>query len=357
MTVEIESLLRLDGVHDTVEAATEAGTIRQAEIAEIVELHELDPLETDALFRELEQRGVDVLEEEPVREAAPPPPPPPPPVVQPVETTTDALQLFLREAGRHPLLTAHEEVTLAKRIERGDFEAKQRMIQSNLRLVVSIAKNYRNQGLPFLDLIQEGTLGLIRAVEKFDWRRGYKFSTYATWWIRQAVARALADKARTIRMPVHIVERMQKMNRAERLLWTQLGREPTLEEIAEEANLPLQQAKEVKAAARASTSLDQPVGEEEDATFGDFVAGEGPLPEEQVEVSLRSEALQNALAALGERERQVLALRYGLVDAEPKTLEEIGRRLGLTRERVRQIENEALKRLARLREMEPIAAG
>jgi RNA polymerase primary sigma factor len=252
-------------------------------------------------------------------------------------------------------LTAAQEVELAKRIERGDMAAKTHMIQSNLRLVVSIAKNYRNQGLPFLDLIQEGTLGLIRAVEKFDWRRGYKFSTYATWWIRQAVARALADKARTIRMPVHIVERLQKMNKAERLLWTQLGREPTLAEIAEEASLPVEQACEVRAAARASTSLDQPVGEQEDAVFGDFVAGDGPSPEDEVEITLRSQALIRGLAALSDRERKVIALRYGLADSEPKTLEEIGRTLGLTRERVRQIEVHALRRLSKLREMESIA--
>ena len=353
-TVDIDHLLRNDELQQLLDAAEQSGSLKATELAEIVETHELDALEQDALYRELDRRGIEVAEEVPPEEPAPAPAPV---AATPQETTTDALQLFLREAGRHALLTAPQEVELAKKIERGDMLAKQQMIQSNLRLVVSIAKNYRNQGLPFLDLIQEGTLGLIRAVEKFDWRRGFKFSTYATWWIRQAVARALADKARTIRMPVHIVERLQKMNRAERTLWTQLGREPTLEEIAEEASLPLQQAIEVRAAARASTSLDQPVGETEDAVFGDFVAGDGPLPEEQVELSLRSQALKEALGALSDRERQVVVLRYGLTDAEPKTLEEIGRRLGLTRERVRQIELDSLKRLASLREMESIGAA
>ena len=353
-TVDIDHLLRSDELLQLLDTAEQAGALKAAELAEVIESHELDALEQDAFFRELDRRGIEVLAEEPKDEE---PAPPPAAAPTPQETTTDALQLFLREAGRHALLTAPQEVELAKKIEKGDMNAKQLMIQSNLRLVVSIAKNYRNQGLPFLDLIQEGTLGLIRAVEKFDWRRGFKFSTYATWWIRQAVARALADKARTIRMPVHIVERLQKMNRAERTLWTQLGREPTLEEIAEEASLPLQQAIEVRAAARASTSLDQPVGEADDAVFGDFVAGDGPLPEEQVELSLRSQALMEALGALSDRERQVVVLRYGLTDAEPKTLEEIGRRLGLTRERVRQIELDSLKRLASLRELESVGAA
>ena len=341
MTVEIEHVLTVEDVREVIETAEQAGSIRASELTELVERHEMNELEAEALHRECEQRGIDIVEDKDKEEQ-----PPPQPIVY--ETTTDALQLFLREAGRHALLTAAQEVELSKRIERGDLDAKQRMIQSNLRLVVSIAKNYRNQGLPFLDLIQEGTLGLIRAVEKFDWRRGYKFSTYATWWIRQAVARALADKARTIRMPVHIVERLQKMNKAERLLWTQLGREPTLAEIAEEA-------REVKAAARASTSLDQPVGEQEDAVFGDFVAGDGPSPEDEVELTLRSQALVRGLAALSERERKVICLRYGLADLEPKTLEEIGRTLGLTRERVRQIEVHALRRLSKLREMESVA--
>ena len=348
MTVEIDTVLQHDDVRTLIESAQESGHLRAAELTDLAETHELQPLELEALHRELEQRGIELVEDGKVEA------PPPAPVL--LETTTDALQLFLREAGRHPLLTAAQEVELSKRIERGDMGAKQRMIQSNLRLVVSIAKNYRNQGLPFLDLIQEGTLGLIRAVEKFDWRRGYKFSTYATWWIRQAVARALADKARTIRMPVHIVERLQKLNKAERNLWTQLGREPSLEEIADEASLSIEQAREVRAAAHASTSLDQPVGEADDAVFGDFVAGDGPSPDEEVEVSLRSQALARALGALSDRERQVVILRYGLGTLEePMTLEEIGRCLDLTRERVRQIEAQALKRLAKLREMESVA--
>src|SRR5215510_6295677 len=354
-TVEIDNVLATPELQELFEQAEQTGSLRYTDLVEVLEPLRLDPLETDAVYRELEQRGLEMLEPEAESREPAPPPPPAPVAATPQETTTDALQLFLRDAGRHPLLTAAQEVELAKRIERGDMEAKTRMIQSNLRLVVSIAKNYRNQGLPFLDLIQEGTLGLIRAVEKFDWRRGYKFSTYATWWIRQAVARALADKARTIRMPVHIVERLQKLNKAERLLWTQLGREPTLEEVAEEASLPIEQAREVRAAARASTSLDQPVGEEEDAVFGDFVAGDGPSPEDEVEITLRSQALVRGLAALSERERKVICLRYGLADLEPKTLEEIGRTLGLTRERVRQIEVHALRRLSKLREMESIA--
>ena len=231
---------------------------------------ELDPLETEAVYQELDRRGIELLVE-PERETEPEPPPEKaPPVPQPFETTTDALQLFLREAGRHHLLTAAQEVELAKRIERGDGAAKQRMIQSNLRLVVSIAKNYRNQGLPFLDLIQEGTLGLIRAVEKFDWRRGYKFSTYATWWIRQAVQRGVANKSRTIRIPVHIVEREQKIARAERELTLKLERPPTDEEVAKTAKLSLEHVREVRSAARAVASLDKPLGDEGDTAFGDI---------------------------------------------------------------------------------------
>ena len=344
--VDLETLFQSEDLQQLLEAAEATSSIKSVELIEILEAHAFEPVEVDGIIRELEVRGFDVGEDDRETAAAL--------LAAPVETTTDALQLFLREAGRHPLLTAAQEVALAKRVERGDEEAKQRLVESNLRLVVSIAKRSRNQGLPFLDLIQEGAFGLIRAVEKFDWRRGYKFSTYATWWIRQAVTRAVAEKARTIRMPGHIVERLQKMNRAERNLPTQLGREPSLEEIAEAASLPIEQARQVRAAARAATSLDQPVGDQEDAVVGDFLAGEELLPDEQVELSLRSQALQQALAALSERERQVLVLRYGLDDDEPKTLEEIGRRLGLTRERIRQIQVEALGRLASLREIQAL---
>jgi RNA polymerase primary sigma factor len=324
-----------------LEAVEEAGSLRQSALAEILNQRELEPLELDAVCSELEQQGIELVDDERA---------PPPPLVP--EATTDALQLFLRDAGRRPLLTAAQEVELAKRIERGDPDAKRTMIESNLRLVVSIAKKYRHEGLPFLDLIQEGTLGLIRAVEKFDWRRGFKFSTYASWWISQAVARGLADKARTIRMPVHIIERMQKLNRTERMLWMELGREPTPVEVAERADLPLRQALEVTAGARASGSLDQPLGEQEGAVLGDLVADKGPLPEERVEDTLRNEALAEALGVLGERERTVIILRYGLYGSEPKTLGEIGGELGVSRERVRQLETEALKRLARVREAE-----
>jgi RNA polymerase primary sigma factor len=351
---QLHELLDSDQAKALVEGAEERGHLEAAELEAFALEHDLNEAEVEELTRELERIGLDIRQpeaeakvekEEKPAKAEP----------HVLSGSADSLQLFLADVGRHKLLTAAEEVTLAKAIERGDPTAKRRMIESNLRLVVSIAKGYRGLGVPFLDLIQEGTLGLNRAVEKFDWRRGYKFSTYATWWIRQAVARALADKARTIRMPVHIVERLQKMQRAERTLWTALGREPTLDEIAEEASLPIQQAREVRAAARASASLDQPVGEEDDAVLGDFVPGEGPLPEEVVEDALRSQALAAALCALDDRQRRVLVDRYGLNGAEPKTLEEIGRLLSLTRERVRQIEVEALRRLAALHEMEPVA--
>ena len=267
------------------------------------------------------------------------------------ESTMDSLQLFLNEAGRYKLLTAAEEVELAKKIERGDTAAKERMINANLRLVVSIAKRYQGHDLPLLDLIQEGVIGLNRAVEKFDWRRGFKFSTYATWWIRQAVQRGVANKSRTIRIPVHIVEREQKIARAERELVVKLGRQPTDQELAKEAKLPIKQVHEVKSAARAVTSLDKPIGENDSGSFGDLFAAEAHTDEE-VEVSLRQETLRKALDELPDRERSVLELRYGLAgDGEPMSLEAIGRHLGITRERVRQIEANALETLSMLREV------
>src|SRR5436190_18892770 len=266
-------------------------------------------------------------------------------------TTTDALQLFLNEVSRHDLLTADEEIELAKRIERGDLEAKERMINSNLRLVVSIAKKYQGHEMPLLDLIQEGILGLIRASEKFDWRRGYKFSTYATFWIRESIQRGLANKGRTIRLPVHIGQRERRIARAERELSAKLGRDPTDEEVAEAAELELAEVREIQDAARAVTSLDRPVGEE-DTALGDLMPSDRPATDEEVEISLREDALRSAISQLPDQEQQVVKLRYGINGDQPTPLRETGRRLGLSAEGVRKIESKALERLARTRELE-----
>jgi RNA polymerase primary sigma factor len=265
------------------------------------------------------------------------------------EGTTDSLALFLKDIGKVRLLSAPEEVDLAKRIERGDIDAKQKMVESNLRLVVSIAKHYRNQGLPFLDLIQEGTIGLVRAAEKFDYRMGFKFSTYATWWIRQATARALADKARTIRIPVHIVEKLNQIGRAERKLATGLGREPTVEEIAEVTRIPPDEVESIKRSAQAPISLEKPVGDQDQSEFGQFIADEqAESPYERAVEILTNQALRDALENLSYRERRVLELRYGLGDQHPRTLSEVARAFNVSRERIRQIENQSLKKLQAL---------
>jgi RNA polymerase primary sigma factor len=331
-----------------LEQGEELGCLNLSAVSEFLQEAELDEEQTTGFFEQLEERGIPLTDDCARADA--------------VDATyvngnlatatTDALQLFLNEAGKYKLLTAAEEVELAKRIERGDKEAKDLMINSNLRLVVSIAKKYQGHGISLLDLIQEGIIGLIRAVEKFDWRRGYKFSTYATWWIRQAVQRGVANKSRTIRIPVHIVEREQKISRAERELTAKLERPPTDEEVAKQTKLSLKHVQEVRSAARAVTSLDKPVGAEGDARFGDLIAGEGTEPSEEVHVSLAERAVRKAVDTLPEREREVVKLRYGMNgDRDPQSLEEIGRRLGITRERVRQIEAQALARLAERREV------
>jgi RNA polymerase primary sigma factor len=268
-----------------------------------------------------------------------------------VEPSLDSLGLFMREVGRVPLLTADQEVTLAKRVERGDLAAKTQMVEANLRLVVSIAKPQLGRGLSFLDLIQEGSLGLIRAVEKFDYRRGFKFSTYATWWIRQAVQRAVADQARTIRIPVHMFERLSRVTYVQRQLVQFLGREPRPDEIAAELELTAEQVRQILRMAQFPISLEKPIGENEDAKLGDLVEDElAESPFDLASVSLRGEDIERALAALPERERQVIELRFGLHDDQPRTLEEVGRTFGVTRERIRQIENTTLKTLASLPE-------
>ena len=268
-----------------------------------------------------------------------------------VEPSLDSLRLYLRAIGQVDLLTAQQEVELAKRIERGDMLAKRQMVEANLRLVVSIAKGYLGRGLSFLDLIQEGSLGLIRAVEKFDYRRGYKFSTYATWWIRQAVTRAIADKARTIRIPVHMVEKLNRVAHVERQLVQRLGREPEPAEIAEELRWPVSDVRDILRVAQLPVSLEKPVGDEDESELGDFVADDAVLePFEEASEHLQKEGVKRALEALPDRERQVIELRYGLSGTEPLTLEEVGRTFGVTRERIRQIENNTLKKLKRLPE-------
>jgi RNA polymerase primary sigma factor len=335
-----------------MEHAEEAGCINMSAFSQSVTELELDDEEVAALYEQLEERRIELTDDCSLPDVN--------------EThfsnetvaamTTDSLQLFLNEAGRYPLLTAAEEVELAKLIERGDQRAKDRMINSNLRLVVSIAKKYQGHGLSLLDLIQEGIIGLIRAVEKFDWRRGYKFSTYATWWIRQAVQRGVANKSRTIRIPVHIVEREQKIARAERELTLKLERQPTDDEVAKKAKLSLKHVRETRAAARAVASLDKPLGAEGDTAFGDIVATDKADVEEEVVVGLSDHLLHAAVAKLPDREQLVIKLRYGLNgDQEPQSLEMIGREIGLTRERVRQIETHALERLAREREIAAMA--
>src|SRR5690349_2114345 len=316
---------------------TEKGALTSEDVADAVLTHDLDEAEAEALAHELAVHDVAPdAEEEPELDLS----------IGHGLYTTDSFQMFLNEAGRYPLLTAAEEVELAKRIERGDMVAKERMITSNLRLVVSIARRYQTQGITLGDLIQEGVIGLIRATEKFDWRKGFKFSTYATWWIRQAVQRGVANKSRTIRIPVHVVEREQKVARTERELLAKLGYSPSDEEIAKVSKLPVTQVREVKNAAKAVASTDAPIGSDGDSSFGDLFAAAGPTTEDEVDQTMRTDAVRRAVAKLPERQRDVISLRFGLGGGEPTSLEQIGKELGITRERVRQIEADALRRLA-----------
>jgi RNA polymerase primary sigma factor len=340
-------VLEADELWELVQAGRRAGKLTAEEITLVLDELSLDTGQIDEFYGVLEELNIEVVPteeeaEEPLDLDAP-------------DVSTDALQLFLKDIGKVDLLTAAQEVELAKRIERGDHQAKQCMVEANLRLVVSIAKRYRNQGLPFLDLIQEGTIGLVRAAEKFDYRKGFKFSTYATWWIRQAVARALADKARTIRMPVHVVEKLNKIVRSERKLRAELGREPLAFEIARDLELTPEEVEQIRRTAQSPVSLEKPVGDDEESEFGHFITDESvPLPEEAAEVTLRKETLEKILSQLSQRERKVLELRYGLNGEHPRTLDEVGRAFNVTRERIRQIENQSLKKLRALAESQKL---
>jgi RNA polymerase primary sigma factor len=336
-----------------LERGEEMGCLNLSEVDDLAKRLEFDDEELDALHERIDARGID-LTDDCGREA-----------VSRTEfkpedlatSTTDALQLFLNEIRRYPLLTAADEIELAKRIEKGDMTAKERMINSNLRLVVSIAKKYQGQDLPLLDLIQEGIFGLIRASEKFDWRKGYKFSTYATFWIRQAIQRGIANRARTIRIPVHIGQRERKIVRTERELAAKLERQPTDEEISKESGVPIEQIEEIRDAGRAVTSLDKPIGEEGETAFGDLIAAEDMTPEEEVHLTLSEEVIRRTVDELPEPERGVLKLRYGINGDEPTPLRETGKRLGMSPERVRQIESKALAKLAMRRELDALRVG
>jgi RNA polymerase primary sigma factor len=349
--------LQHDFLSKFIDDADERGTVRQVDIDALALEHDLDEAELAEVVNELDARGVERIEPEDETATE----------TEAVETpaldlsaepsgTTDSLQLFLNEIGRHRLLTAAEEVALAKRVERGDVAAKERMINSNLRLVVSVAKKYQGHGVPLLDLVQDGVIGLNRAVEKFDWRKGFKFSTYATWWIRQAVQRSVANQARTIRVPVHVHERRQKLGRAAQRLQIELGREATVEELAQATNLRLDHAEEALEVADASVSLNQAVGNDADGELGDLFADERAAdPEEEAADSLQRQAVRDIVKRLPERERRVVELRFGLADGEPWPLESIGKELGLTRERVRQLEAAALNKLERALSGEELA--
>jgi len=355
---EVEELQKL------VEQGQEKGFLTFDEVATALEDVELTKEQVEDFTAYLSDHSVELVEGEqhktlPFEQQQVPPEEEvkvtPPKLDLSVEPSLDSLRLYLREIGKVPLLTADQEVTLAKRIERGDMAAKQHMIEANLRLVVSIAKGYLGRGLSFLDLIQEGSLGLIRAVEKFDYRKGYKFSTYATWWIRQAVTRAIADKARTIRIPVHMVEKLNKVVHIERQLVQRLGRDPRPEEIAEELDMTVEEVRDILRMAQQPVSLEKPVGEEDDSSLGDFVPdAQAESPFDTASLTLRRGDIDHVLAALPERERQVLELRYGLSGQPPRTLEEVGRAFGVTRERIRQIENNTLKKLESLPEAQSL---
>ncbi len=354
---QLIELLESEHLKALIERAEEhGGHLEAAELETFLVEHDLGEDEAELLQRELEAHSIEIVQPEGAEKSEKASAAELRFEAEAVSGAADSLQLFLADVGRHKLLTAAEEVALAKRIERGDLVAKRMMIESNLRLVVSIAKGYRGLGVPFLDLIQEGTLGLNRAVEKFDWRRGFKFSTYATWWIRQSVQRAVANHARTIRVPVHVVERQQKLSRAARRLEVELGREATKEELAEATGLPIQHVDEALGAAHASVSLNQTVGADDEGELGDLFADrEAADPFDEAEESLRRQSIRRALDALPERERRILELRFGF-EGEPWTLEAIGHELDLTRERVRQLEGQALKRLEALRDLAGLAA-